>query len=330
MRRGSNCKGNKRQCCPRPRHLRRACRMCRVALPSALLRARRTFLPPEDRATKVCVSDSGDTVAAIPFFFFYPVIYSVNKGLCAPSGTDYPSCQHFTKDIASWSQAYYLSCLSYCYSKIAFRTTPARSMGKPIPSTGAHTGSRQESTTPSTPSSYSNTTYGSRPSVDGIDDQTTPAIYSSPRVVDWSDVEDHDTGETPFPSHRALWAEIEAVINTPIVNLRVRDRTGRRLSLAFDIGLYRSYEAMLKGPLPKVGHTIVVLIARKFPARVEDLLFRLIPMALDDLMALGHRVRFHIPEQNGPRVCYGCGLLSKSLSRCNHCQMFWHCNKVRY
>ncbi|RYP24228.1 hypothetical protein DL765_000723 [Monosporascus sp. GIB2] len=85
----------------------------------------------------------------------------------------------------------------------------------------------------------------------------------------------------------------------------------------------------------KVGNTIAVFYAvihgfldQTWGVRVENTNSVLImPLKMDEVMAMNKEVIEYTPAEGAPRRCHTCGEAKEGLDRCGGCTLFSYCNK---
>ncbi|KAK5989088.1 hypothetical protein PT974_10586 [Cladobotryum mycophilum] len=128
-------------------------------------------------------------------------------------------------------------------------------------------------------------------------------------------------------------AEIVDVKDIARPRLVVRDKTGRRIPIAFHTD-NRGNE--LAPSLIQKGNTIAVLYAELY--RFIDSfivihhegpeMLKIFPMGLEELLGLSDRVQKYAAVEKDEGICHGCDRKASSLRRCTKCILFSYCDKT--
>ncbi|KAI1149017.1 hypothetical protein F4825DRAFT_464445 [Nemania diffusa] len=135
--------------------------------------------------------------------------------------------------------------------------------------------------------------------------------------------------------HSCLLGEIIQADTFIRPRLVCRDVNSRQLVVAF----YPDNEAEMPRLQSgfKVGHTIAIFypVSHGFldgsvGIRVEtpDKVL-IIPLQLNDVLAMNKEVIEFVNRDGTPRKCHGCGQTRDRFDKCGRCEMFYYCNRVK-
>ncbi|GAP88519.1 putative set domain protein [Rosellinia necatrix] len=144
-------------------------------------------------------------------------------------------------------------------------------------------------------------------------------------------------GDSPPPSatHECLLGQITQANTIVRPRLVCRDVDGREFVVALyaggddDAGMAR----LLKGF--RVGHTVAIYypVGHQFldasrGVRVEDTdKILIMPLSLDNALAMNEQAVEFVNRDATPRKCHGCGEAKQELDKCARCALFHYCNR---